>query len=175
MDDASEHSESPDDLQEEFPFPVRPYLFHLFTTIGRLRDARLDKALRPLGLNVTRHRAIAVIALLEPCTMSELADFSAIDRTTMTRIVDQLVASELVQRATPDADRRQVVITLTEAGQNVYRAALNTIAEVNRQALKGVPDDMLRAMARAEQSILINLSLDEEHARRLLSFQREKP
>ncbi|HEX4181541.1 MAG TPA: MarR family transcriptional regulator [Caulobacteraceae bacterium] len=173
MGKASDLSGAPGEPTDEFPFPVPTYLFHLFTTIARLRDTRLDKALKPLGLNVTRHRAIAVIALLEPCTMSELADFSAIDRTTMTRIVDQLVARGQAQRAIPDADRRQVMITLTDQGQSVYRAALKIIAEANRNALKGVPDDLLRAMTRAEQLILVNLSLNAEHARRLLVFKRE--
>jgi DNA-binding MarR family transcriptional regulator len=173
MGKVSDLSTAPGDSTDEFPFPVPTYLFHLFTTIARLRDARLDKALKPLGLNVTRHRAIAVIALLEPCTMSELADLSAIDRTTMTRIVDQLVARGLAERAIPDADRRQVLITLTDAGRDTYRAALRTIAEVNRAALKGLPDEVLRTVAKAEQAILVNLSPSRDHARRLLTFQRD--
>ena len=159
--------------QGEFPYPVSPYLFHLFTTIGRLRDAQLDKALRPLGLNVTRHRAIAVIALIEPCTMSELADLSAIDRTTMTRIVDQLVVRGLAERATPSEDRRQVVLSLTGKGREVYQKALQTIGVVNRAALQGLPEEALHAVARAQQAILANLAPNPERARRLLSFRRD--
>jgi len=160
------------DPLDEFPFPVSPYLFHLFATITRFRDAKLDKALKPFGLNVTRHRAIAVIAALEPCTMSELADLSAIDRTTMTRIVDQLVARHLADRATPSEDRRQVVLTLTARGRAVYQGALKAIGEVNRAALDGLPDDVLRAVARAQQAILANLAPDPDVARRLLNFLR---
>jgi DNA-binding MarR family transcriptional regulator len=156
-----------------FPYPLPTYLFHLFTTIARLRDSRLDKALRPLGLNVTRHRAIAVIALLEPCTMSELADLSAIDRTTMTRIVDQLVARDLAERATTSEDRRQVLLHLTAEGRAVYSKALKVIGEVNRTALAGLPEDVLTILARAQQSILTNLAPDPERARRLLDFRRD--
>ena len=163
---------SPRDPAGEFPFPVTPYLFHLFTVTTRLRDARLDKALKPLGLNVTRHRAVAVIALLEPCTMSELADLSAIDRTTMTRIVDQLVVRELASRATPSEDRRQVVLTLTAKGRAVYHRALKVIDEVNRVALEGLSDEVLRAAARLQQTVLSNLAPDPERARLLLDFRR---
>jgi DNA-binding MarR family transcriptional regulator len=173
MDMKPSQSEARVDPEGEFPYPVPTYLFHLFTTIGRLRDARLDKALRPLGLNVTRHRAIAVIALLEPCTMSELADLSAIDRTTMTRIVDQLVARGWTERATPSADRRQVVLNLTPEGRSVYAKALKIIGEVNRVALAGLPEDALRTMTRAQQSILANLAPDPLKARRLLDFRRD--
>jgi DNA-binding MarR family transcriptional regulator len=147
----------------EFPFPVVPYLFHLFTTITRLRDALLDKALKPLGLNVSRHRAIAVIALLEPCTMTDLADLSAIDRTTMTRIVDQLV----------ERDRRQVLLSLTPKGRRTYAAALKAIEGVNREALRGLPDETLRAVARAEQAIVANIAPSPERAARLLRFRRD--
>jgi DNA-binding MarR family transcriptional regulator len=169
----SDPAAPPTDPEGEFPFQAPTYLFHLFTTIARLRDAKLDKALKPLGLNVTRHRAIAVIALLEPCTMSDLADLSAIDRTTMTRIVDQLVGRGMADRATPHADRRQVMITLTKKGRAVYRTALKAIAEVNLEALKGLPEEALRAMARGQQAILRNLTPDPDRARLLLTFQRE--
>jgi DNA-binding MarR family transcriptional regulator len=165
-------SAAPDESAGEFPYPVTTYLFHLFTTIGRLRDARLDKALRPLGLNVSRHRAIAVIALIEPCTMSELAELSAIDRTTMTRIVDQLVARGLAERAGSSADRRQVVMRLTETGRATYRKALRAIEGVNRVALADLPEEALRAMALTQQAILQNLAPDAERARRLLAFRR---
>ena len=140
---------SPRDPAGEFPFPVTPYLFHLFTVTTRLRDARLDKALKPLGLNVTRHRAVAVIALLEPCTMSELAS-----------------------RATPSEDRRQVVLTLTAKGRAVYQRALKVIDEVNRVALEGLSDEVLRAAARLQQTVLSNLAPDPERARLLLDFRR---
>ena len=173
MSKLADSHDPPRDPKGEFPFPVSPYLFHLFATITRFRDAKLDKALRPLGLNVTRHRAIAVIALLEPCTMSELADLSAIDRTTMTRIVDQLVARGLAERATPSEDRRQVVLTLTAKGRGVYQGALKAIGDVNRGALDGLPEDVLRAVARAQQAILANLAPDPDLARRLLDFRRD--
>ena len=168
----SDRFDAPRDPKGEFPFPVTPYLFHLFVTIARYRDAKLDEALKPFGLNVTRHRALAVIALLEPCTMSELADLSAIDRTTMTRIVDQLVVRRLAKRTTPSEDRRQVLLTLTDTGHSVYRGALKAIGDINRDALDGLPEDVVRVVARAQQSILINLAPDSRLARRLLDFRR---
>ncbi len=39
------------DPQGEFPLDLTTYLFHLFVVIARHRDARLDEALEPLGLN----------------------------------------------------------------------------------------------------------------------------
>ena len=140
---------------------TRSDLFQLIAAITRLRDAKLDRTLKPLGLNVTRCQALTAIARREPCTMSELADLSAIDRTTLTRIVDQLVARDLAQRATRSQDRRQVLLTLTPEGRAVHRSALDAIGEVDRVALQGLPRDGLETVAQAHQAIMANLTARE--------------
>jgi DNA-binding MarR family transcriptional regulator len=158
----------------EFPFDLTTYLFHVFTVLGRHREAELDEAFRPLGLNVARHRALAVIARMQPCGMTELADFCAVDRTTMTRTVDQLVATALVERATPPADRRQVLLSLTQQGSSVHRQALRAVYRINRRALEGIPKDTQRTVVRAKQAMLTNLVADRDLARRLLNLSRDQ-
>src|SRR5258707_12526008 len=91
------------------------FLFHLFIVLSRYRDAGLDKVLKPLGLNVSRHRALAVIASFEPCTMGELSDFSCVYQTNMTRTVDQLVAGALSNRFRRPPNCRQLRLTLKRA------------------------------------------------------------
>jgi DNA-binding MarR family transcriptional regulator len=161
------------DPKGEFPFDVPTYLFHLFVVVARYRDARLDKALRPLGLNVSRHRAVSVIARMAPCTMSQLSDFSAVDRTTMTRTVDQLFANGLVERTTPASDRRQVLLTVTAAGRAVHQRALRAVYRVNRRTLEGIPEDDQRSLVRTKQVMLANLVADADLAKRLLSLRRD--
>lgn len=76
----------------------------------------LEAELKPLLLNVSRHRALSSIDRLARCTMRELAEFMAVDRTTLTRTLDQLAHAGLVDRTTPREDRCQVVLTLATAG-----------------------------------------------------------
>jgi DNA-binding MarR family transcriptional regulator len=144
------------------------YVFHLFAVVSRHREARLDAALRPLGLSLSRHRALSIVAGIAPCTMSELADFSAVDRTTLTRTVDQLVESGLVERATPRADRRQVVLTLTEAGRETCARSMQAIFDVNRELASDMSDDDRRAAARMLRTLLGRLVADPVLRRRLL-------
>jgi DNA-binding MarR family transcriptional regulator len=146
-----------DDPKGEFPLDLTAYVFHLFAVIGRHREAKIDERLRPLGLNLSRHRALSVIARLEPCTMSELAEFSAVDRTTMTRTVDQLVESGLVERATPPEDRRQVKLTLTDPGRDRCEASLKAIYELSLTLLEGLPEEAQRQFARTLEALLGNL------------------
>jgi DNA-binding MarR family transcriptional regulator len=151
----------------EFPLDLTSYVFHLFAVVTRHREARLETALKPVGINLSRHRALSVIHTLEPCTMSELADYSAVDRTTLTRTVDQLVDAGLVERATPRQDRRQVVLTLTELGSRTCRRSLRAIYGVSRELLAGLAEEDQRVVARSLEAMLGCLVDDPAMLRRL--------
>ena len=162
------------DPDGEFPFDPANYVFHLGVAIGRLRDAQLERELRPTGVNVARHRALTVILRFGPCTMTELADYSAVDRTTLTRTVDQLVKDGHAERGAKAEDRRQVVLTLTPSGRRIAAKARDVVARHNRLTLAGVPDDLLRAMVRAQRMILANLAPGPEMLERLLTLEPPK-
>jgi len=157
----------------EFPFDVTTYVFHLFAVLSRHREAVIEEAFRPLGLNLARYRALSVIARLEPLGMSELADFSAVDRTTMTRTVDQLVSAGLVVRETPPEDRRQVLLRVTSDGRATNLQALRAVFRVNRRALDGLEEEDQRLFARMQQTMLSNLVSDDALLRRLVEHTRD--
>jgi DNA-binding MarR family transcriptional regulator len=158
----------------EFPFDLTTYLFHVFAMLGRHREAEMEEAFRPLGLNVARHRALAVVVRMQPCSMGELASFCAVDRTTMTRTVDQLFAQGLVERTTPPTDRRQVLLTVTTAGKTLHQRALRAVYRVNRRALENIPEETQRIVVRAKSTMLGNLVADPELTRRLLNLSRDE-
>ena len=158
---------------EAYPFQAPTYLFHLLVAIDRQRDLRLDERMRSLGLTVPRYRAIGVIARLEPCTMSELADYSVVERTTMTRIVDQLVAEGLAERNSTAADRRKVLLTLTAAGRDLYERAVQIILDLNREMAMGISKSAQDVVIAAEETMLRNLVTEPGLAERLMHFRRD--
>jgi DNA-binding MarR family transcriptional regulator len=151
----------------EFPLDLTSYVFHLFAVVSRHREARLESELKAIGLNLSRHRALSVIHALEPCTMSELAEFSAVDRTTLTRTVDQLVDAALVERRTPREDRRQVILTLTDEGRRICRRSLRVIFNVSRELLSTIAEAEQRVAARALEAMLARLVSDPDMLQRL--------
>ena len=155
------------DPKGEFPVDLTTYVFHLFTVAARHREARLDLALKPVGLSVPRHRALSSIERLQPCTMRELAAFMAVDRTTLTRTLDQLADAGLVERATPREDRRQVVLTLTAAGKALCRRSLQAVYRVNRELLEGMEEAQQRALARGLDRLVARLAPDPDLLKRL--------
>ena len=132
----------------EFPFATDDYVLHLLVAIHQLRDSTLDGLLRPIGLNVGRYRVLSVLNRPGAYSMTEVANFTAIDRTTLTRIADQLVASGLVERRTDSKDRRQVRLEITPAGQVVYGDAVAVVRGLNGKLLRDIPEDQRRATAR---------------------------
>jgi len=129
------------------------YLFHLLVVIAQLRDAELDRRLQSLELNVSRYRALAVIDMFGPCTMSAFASFSPLDRTTNSRTVDQLVRSGWVERTRSREDRRRIFVSLTPRGRRVCGRARDIVAKHNKLLIEGLSED-LQAQVIAAQRML---------------------
>lgn len=162
------------DPRGEFPIAPQEYVFLLLTAITRYRDAQLERLLRPLGLTLAKHRALLVTERFQPCTMSELADFSVVERTTMTRTVDLLVGEGLLERIEGAADRRQVLISINAAGRAKLAAASRLIFDQNRADLEGMSEADQRALVRLGQALAANLAPDTVSRERVLTFDRPK-
>lgn len=154
----------------EFLADVPEYFFHLLHQALRRRDAEFEKALKPSGLTLMMWRAVLLISRTEPCTMNTLARMSTIERTTLTRTIDQLVTDGLVDRFTPVEDRRQVKLELTRHGRAAYEIGMGLLIEFNRQALRGVDSTRLREMTRGLYDVVANLIEDPVLAQSVLTL-----
>lgn len=158
----------PPDPEGEFSYRVPIYLLNLLVAVSRIRDAALEKALRPTGLGVTRYRTLAVVWRLQPCTMTELAIISAADRTTLTRTVDSLVAAGLVDRVAAAEDRRKVELRITPPGLAALRGAEAIVGVCNAECLGAVPEETQRAMVRGLEIMLGNMGTTAEQMEKVI-------
>jgi len=156
----------------EFPFAPTDYVLHLLAAIVMYRDAALDAELKPLNLNIGRFRTLAVLIRCGPCTMTELSNYSTVDRTTLTRIADHLVADGLVSRVGAAKDRRQVLLELTDEGRARHAQAYAVIADCNRRIARGVPDDSLRDVTRLLTAVIRNQTDNPATLASILDFGR---
>lgn len=164
------------DPEGEFPAAAPEYFLYLLFQTVRRRDAQVDAALAPLGLNANRARTLTIIRRLEGCSMNELARYTTIERTTLTREVDLLVARGLIERTVPANDRRRVSLSLTEEGEEVFAQGIPLVLEVTQEALRGLDSETLREFSRILQVIMHNLVDDDDWAHKLISYARpERP
>jgi len=83
---------------------------------SRLLTAELDKGLAPSGLTSTQFGLMCLIASSPDDTVGGLAERAGLNQSTMSRNVDVLARSGLVEVATVMEDRRRRAMWLTEAG-----------------------------------------------------------
>lgn len=126
-------------------------------TAGRLHSAaiRLLRTLRReddgSGLSAPRLSALSVVVFAGPLSLAELAAAEQVRPPTMSRIVDALVAKELVTRAVDPGNRRSVRIAATEAGLQVLEQGRDRRVRALMERLLGLTDYERRALARGAE------------------------
>ncbi len=159
-------SASPSDATEA------EHLFILMLQASRRRDRNLSGVLRPLGLTVSKWRVLRVLQRLPGCAMGELAEFSTIERTTLTRTVDQLVRAGLVDRRQALDDRRQVLMALTAAGAHLAETVYPVVRAYNGEAMAGADGQALAAAVAVMERAVRNLAESEEETEHIIGFSR---
>jgi DNA-binding MarR family transcriptional regulator len=77
---------------------------------------RLSTLLSEHDCTVERWRALSLLAHGESHRMSELAEFTQLPPASLTRLIDGMVADNLVHRKPDPRDRRGILVHLTERG-----------------------------------------------------------
>jgi len=95
---------------------INDYLAHLVAQANR----KLNKQLSEKGVPLDQWRLLRVLSESDGMTMRELADAVSLNRPTMSKIVDKLVADALVYRVPDPSDRRKIRIFLSEKGKSLF-------------------------------------------------------
>lgn len=110
--------------------------------------AVLNRAAAEHDLSLTQLRLLGVLRDRRP-TMSQLADFLGLDRSSVSGLVDRAIQRKLVIREVSPDDRRTALISLTGYGQ---RQAKSVVAQVH-----GDLAPMISGLSGAEQRRLTAL------------------
>lgn len=96
---------------------INDYLAHLLAQANR----RLNKQLSDEGVPLDQWRILRVLHESDGLTMRALADAVTLNRPTMTKVVDKLVADALAYRIPDPKDRRKVRIFLSDQGRALFK------------------------------------------------------
>ena len=123
----------------------------------RLRVERTVPGLAEPDLSETQLAALAALERHGSMTPGELAAHEKVQPPSMTRVISVLVESQLVLREPHESDRRQVVLTVTDAGRElVNRARRRRDVWLAKRLKELTPAE--RATLRAAAPILEKLS-----------------
>lgn len=113
------------------------WAFDLITAVERQLTAAIAADLEPEGVTIEQWRVLAGLSDREGRSMSELASVAMLPAPTLTKIVDRLVADNLVYRRSDPYDRRRVLVLLTPRGQ-AFRHRLDSLVERHQSNLEEV-------------------------------------
>jgi DNA-binding MarR family transcriptional regulator len=104
-----------------------------------------DTALEPSGLKITQFSVLKAARYLEPVSISALAEYLGLDRTTLGRNLrilerDELVTLELGQ------DHRERTVRLTESGQVTYRSAYPLWKQAQQKITEGLGKEQVEIL-----------------------------
>lgn len=109
---------------------------------ARHLEQALVEALKPLGLSYGDFDVINTLRRLGRQTNPrELARSSLITSGAMTARLDRLAAAGLIERAPDPADRRGVLISLTDEGTRLADQALDAVLGADEAFLRPLDDD----------------------------------
>ena len=158
MDDSDDIAPRPQRLGEIGLSNFAPYLMNRI--MGRY-NASLRDEMAALGLSTPKMRALAVLAVIDGPLIRELAVYSVVEQSTLSRALDQLDADGLVRRAADAEDSRATRVYLTEAGRSAFETLWPHMAESYAGMFRGIPDDERRAFVGTLQKMLANIRKHE--------------
>ncbi len=120
----------------------------LMATAGMMRDT-YDRALEPLGLNLTDASLLAYVVETGPLKQTSIADHLGIGRAAAGNVIDRLQKRALVERQSDDNDRRVWLIAPTATGKEL--AADIAVIDV------GLRHDLRLGIDRHERQMLATL------------------
>lgn len=128
---------------------------YLMNRIMARYNATLRARISSVGLNTAKMRTLAVLSIVEAPLIGELAVYSVIETSTLSRALDALEADGLVERSVDPTDSRATRINITAEGRRAfddvwpdmfasYEAMFAGIEDEERHAFIGTLKKMLR-------------------------------
>ena len=111
------------------------------------------RAQRSHELSVPQFRTLAYISNHPCCSLSAVAEFIGLTLPAMSTLVNGLVEHGLVQRETDLADRRRVLLTVTDTGVAMHRRALDGAEAWLAARIAGLADDQRTAVLTAMDAL----------------------
>ncbi|MEL6232833.1 MAG: MarR family transcriptional regulator [Pseudomonadota bacterium] len=93
----------------------------IIASVNRRLEDELAERLRPGGVPIERFRILEALDQHGELSMGQLASLVLVEPATLTKIIDRMVADQLVFRSPDPRDRRRVRILTAPAGKALWK------------------------------------------------------
>ncbi len=140
-----------------WPASFRDSLFYWTGLLEDRYNQLFVQAMRPQRVTVSRYRTLAILMEIADLTVNELARHSSIERSALSRLLDQLEREALIVRRPSRADGRALEIRITPKGRAAFVAMRPVRRAVLRRATDGIAPGEIERMRTVIQLMLHNL------------------
>jgi DNA-binding MarR family transcriptional regulator len=134
------------------------FLPHLIARLAYQLNADLIEKLRLEGINLARWRILAVLAMGDGITISEIIDRAMMQQSALSRVLMTMEAEEYVRRVPRRDDGRFVDVFLTEKGRALFNSLDTVVRRRQNRLLKGFSPQETDAAFAVMRRLIQNLS-----------------
>mgnify|MGYP001555182575 FL=1 len=124
------------------------------TRLARSMERDFEQRLKPLGVTRGAHAVLSAIHHDKKATPAELAAYLGLDGAAITRYLDQVEKSGLIERTPNAADRRSTHVHLTPDGRRVVNQGLSSSKATNEKFMAGLSTSEIECFQTAIRAML---------------------
>jgi MarR family transcriptional regulator, organic hydroperoxide resistance regulator len=113
------------------------FLPHLIARLAHELNVNLVNELRTEGINATRWRILAVLAMGDGITINEIIDRAMMQQSALSRALMIMEEESYVRRVPRPGDARYVEVFLTEQGRALFNSLNIVVERRQKRLLKG--------------------------------------
>ncbi len=139
------------DLEHFLPYRLSVLTNHVSRGFARLYEERFD-------LKLPEWRVMAVLGRRPGITAREVSELTAMDKVAISRAVARLMQMGRVAAETDSADGRRQKLSLSEAGEDIYRQIIPLAKRIEGALVAGIEADDMAVL----DKLLIHLTAAAE-------------
>ena len=117
--------------------PFDDFLPHLIARLAYQLNGDLIEKLRREGINVTRWRILAVLAMGDGITINEIVDRAMMQQSALSSALMNMEEEEYIRRVLRRDDARYVEVFLTDKGRTLFTLLNVVVRRRQKRLLKG--------------------------------------
>lgn len=144
---------------------MKPYIFrnslgHKLEITSRLMSNGLNQVFRrnEFAITIEQWGIINFLAVEDGVSQNQLALMQGKDHTSISRLIDNLIKKQFVNRVSDSVDRRTNLIYLTEKGRKLQEKSVELVQEHNGKALDGIDPEDIKICQKVLDQIVRNLN-----------------
>ena len=134
------------------------FLPYQVARLAHLLNLDLVEKLRHEGINVARWRILAVLAMGDGITISEIIDRAMMEQSALSRVLMSMEEEEYLRRVSSREDARYVEVFLTEKGRALFNSLDPVVRRRQNRLLQGFSPQETDAAFALLRRLIQNLS-----------------